>query len=182
MFVTREITLRPLGGKDWRIQEALVYRGKWQIFVVPAGFVTDLASVPDYANWLLPAADQAYLLAAVLHDYLCRVEIPAGRMSSRDTDGLFRRVLEEEGVGYVKAHLMWTGVRWNSLTQDSRRNVHDFLKDFPAVLGWSLVGLPIIALGATGAVFGVALLSAFERLAKLFIEERMTRNELRRRT
>lgn len=164
MFVAGRQALTPIGGRNWMLDGVpLVYRGKTDTFTVPVGFVTDLASTPRLTWWLVPSADQSYLLAAILHDYLVRVEIAAGRVTSHDADGIFRRVLQEEGVRPVKANIMWTAVRWGSLTQKSRRRMPEFIEDFPAVLGWSFVGLPVIALGVIGAAFGLILLEVFER-------------------
>jgi hypothetical protein len=165
MFLAGRHGISPLGGKNWEVDDVAVYRGKYETFVIRPGFITDLASTPGFLAWLFPAADQAYLLAAILHDYLCRVEVPAERISSHDADGLFLRVLQEEGVKPVKAHLMWAAVRIGSLFQKSRRQLGDFWKDLPAVLRWSLVGVPIVVPGAIGALFGTALLALVEQVA-----------------
>lgn len=165
MFLAGRHGIAPLGGKNWQLDDVAVYRGKYQTFIIREGFVTDLASTPGFLAWLFPAADQAYLLAAILHDYLCRIEVYLRKISSHDADGLFLRVLQEEGVKPVKAHLMWAAVRVGSLFQKPRRQWRDFLKDLPKVIGWSIVGLPIVTLGAIGALFGIALLAFVEQVA-----------------
>src|SRR4051812_10918506 len=76
----------------------LVYRGARDRFEVPAGFHTDLASVPRILTWLVPVAG-VHDRAAILHDALCvALEHGDSRISSPDVDGLFRRVLRELGV------------------------------------------------------------------------------------
>ncbi|MCM6773254.1 DUF1353 domain-containing protein [Nocardia sp. CDC159] len=90
----------------WRVREPIVYQGRQQRFVIPAGFLTDFASVPRVLVWLIPRYG-AYTRAAILHDYLCQ----SGVVSLRDADGLFRRVLREAGVSLPQRWMMWTGVR-----------------------------------------------------------------------
>ena len=45
-------------------------KGSGLTVTVPAGFITDLTSVPRWLWWLLPPYDPQYAAAAVLHDYL----------------------------------------------------------------------------------------------------------------
>ncbi|MFI5781468.1 DUF1353 domain-containing protein [Nocardia sp. NPDC051570] len=90
----------------WLVCEPIVYLGKRQWFVIPAGFRTDFASVPRVLVWLIPRYG-AYTRAAILHDYLCRTAV----VSPKDADGLFRRVLRECGVSLPQRWMMWTGVR-----------------------------------------------------------------------
>ena len=96
------------------------YVGKDQVLHIPAEFVTDLATVPRLFWALLPPTG-AYEKAAVLHDVLCTRLAVAYRygqratVSSRDTDGLFRRVMRECGVRFVTRWVMWAGVRYGAL-------------------------------------------------------------------
>jgi hypothetical protein len=94
---------------------------------IPAGFETDLASVPRIF-WALLPPQGAYEKAAVLHDFLC-VELArchrdggAAQVNAVDTDGMFRRVMrEDDGVPNVVAWIMWAGVRWGALFNPARR-------------------------------------------------------------
>ncbi|WEK04570.1 MAG: DUF1353 domain-containing protein [Candidatus Devosia phytovorans] len=45
-------------------------KGSGLLVTVPAGYVTDLASVPRWLWWFLPPFEPQYAAAAVLHDYL----------------------------------------------------------------------------------------------------------------
>ena len=45
-------------------------KGSGLTVTVPAGFVTDLASVPRWFWWVFPPFDPQYAAAAVLHDFL----------------------------------------------------------------------------------------------------------------
>ncbi|OMQ14558.1 hypothetical protein A7K94_0215800, partial [Modestobacter sp. VKM Ac-2676] len=86
------LTVRRVEDQCWEVVEPLVYRGRRDVFVVPAGFGTDFASVPRVAVWLFPRFGR-YTLAAVLHDWLVTEGLGTGLVGPRDADGLFRRVL-----------------------------------------------------------------------------------------
>lgn len=46
-------------------------KGSGLTITIPAGFSTDLASVPRWLWWLVAPHDPQYAAAAVLHDFLC---------------------------------------------------------------------------------------------------------------
>lgn len=102
------MSTRP-GGLRFVLDCDLVYEGKYQIFTIPAGFVTDLATVPAACTWLAPRYG-LYTRAAVLHDFLCE-EAHHGWFSRADADGIFRRVMREEGVSHPRRWMMWGAVR-----------------------------------------------------------------------
>ena len=65
-------TLQPFeDGHDWLVTKPLVYEigATGEKIIVPAGFVTDLASVPRQFCHLLSNAD-TYTRAAIVHDFL----------------------------------------------------------------------------------------------------------------
>ncbi|TFV91422.1 DUF1353 domain-containing protein [Blastococcus sp. CT_GayMR16] len=132
------------------------------VITIPGGFTTDLASVPRLF-WALIPPQGAYESAAVLHDYLCaqlaeqyagtyRVDIDAWtpergwpqRISARDTDGLFRRVMREAGVPFLIRWVMWVGVRWGALANPARRS--GWWRDAPLVVFLSALGLAVTLL------------------------------------
>lgn len=115
------------------------YVGKDDVITIAGGFATDLATVPRIF-WALLPPQGAYEQAAVLHDFGC-VSLAEGAylLSSRDVDGLFRRVMREAGVGFFTRWAMWTGVRWGALTNPARRT--EWAKDAPAVLSITAAGL-----------------------------------------
>lgn len=85
---------------------------------VPAGFVTDLASVPR-----LPFA---YLIvggkgkkAAVVHDWLYSTR----KCTRAQADEVFREALAASGYGGAVQGLMWSGVRVGGWVPWSRPNV-----------------------------------------------------------
>jgi len=114
----------------WKIvNHNLVYQGRTQTFTVPIGYVTDFATVPWFLQWFVPRAG-VWTLAAVLHDWLITHGIPLGLVSSRDADGIFRRVLREEGVDPVRQWLMWAAVRVAAPFNGGRRPA-GLLRDAP---------------------------------------------------
>ena len=75
--------------------------GRSQYFVVPVGFRTDFATVPLPVAWLVPRFG-AYTLAAILRDWLCTEGIRSGAVTSREADGIFRRIMRESGVPVLR--------------------------------------------------------------------------------
>ena len=140
-----------------------MYIGKHQMIVIPKGFQTDLASVPRIF-WVILPPFGAYEAAAVLHDYLCTLlkqwhrwmqdkdsetpEVPP--VSSRDADGLFRRVMRESKVGFCTRWAMWAGVRWGALFSAHRRSGWLSWPETPLVLAITAVELVVLVLGAIG--------------------------------
>lgn len=108
-FVDDQLQLRTDGPVLFVLLADLRYAGRDQQFVVPAGFVTDLATVPAALTWLTPRYG-VYTRAAVLHDWLTD-ESKAGRFRRVDADGLFRRVMRELGVSLPRRWMMWAAVR-----------------------------------------------------------------------
>ena len=101
------LAVREVDEKRWELRQDLVYKGNVDYFVVPTEFRTDFTSVPKTVSWLVPRYGR-HTKAAVLHDYL----LEETDVSRCDADGIFRRVLRELDVGYVRRRLMWAGVRW----------------------------------------------------------------------
>lgn len=88
----------------------------WSVHIeVPAGFYTDLATIP----WPLVAVPGAarygnHNRAAVVHDWLYwtrgRVD-EYTRLTRRQADDLFFDIMQEDGVPAWKAWAMWAAVR-----------------------------------------------------------------------
>ncbi|MFJ3487720.1 DUF1353 domain-containing protein [Pseudomonas sp. NPDC090202] len=100
--------------------------GKWQhtlladlvladeeqrVITVPAGFVTDFASIKVLHNaflFILFALVSGYgNYAATVHDFL----YTTGQVSRKEADAVLYRALRAEGVARWRAWLFWAGVR-----------------------------------------------------------------------
>lgn len=80
--------------------------GSDDVIIVPAGYVTDFASVPWWAAWLIPVIGE-HAKAAVLHDYLLdRTDRPYDEVND-----IFAEALGVLGVSGLRYVLMTTAVR-----------------------------------------------------------------------
>ncbi len=110
------LDLRHMPGSYYLTLNPFPYVGARDEWTVPAGFRTDLTSVPRPFRWLIDVGGD-HAPAAVLHDYLSRGYLwpmtgAIGTLVNRsDADGIFRRVLGELGVSAPRRWLMWAGVR-----------------------------------------------------------------------
>lgn len=77
---------------------------------VPAGFVTDFASVP-WGFWNLEPPLGEAGRAALVHDYLYATKGLGGRYSRAAADRIFREALATLGVPPWKRALLWAAVR-----------------------------------------------------------------------
>lgn len=72
------------GASDWQLEERLVYHSdKWpEPIIVPAGFITDLASIPRIFRPVIPQNGR-HRLAAIVHDCLVRLDTFDRRLADR---------------------------------------------------------------------------------------------------
>lgn len=166
---TDRITVRRHGDDQWQTTEAIVYDGRTERFVIPAGYVTDFASVPAIVVWLIPRFGR-YTPAAILHDYL--ITDGPRELAWNDVDGLFRRVMRELGVSTPRRWLMWAGVRWGSLFGGRAGGWH---RTALPVVAISLAALPVVLPGVVGTALGLGLF----KLAELISPPRPARPALR---
>ena len=114
--------------------------------------------------WLIPRFGR-YTLAAILHDFLCD-GLPSKRFTSRDVDGLFRRVMRELGVPPLRRWLMWCGVRWGALLNPRRRP--GWSADALPVIGLTLVALPIVVPAAVLVAVCLGIYAVIEAITTFF--------------
>lgn len=101
------LVMEKISKRLWRTYRDFVYYidGGDEI-TVPAGFVTDFASIPR-VFWIFMPPDDIYSQAAVLHDYLYNT-----KMFNRDRcDKLFLQAMEILGVGKFTRYTMYYAVR-----------------------------------------------------------------------
>lgn len=128
MFVT-DLDISPMpDGRRWFLRQPLVWRDEFGEVTVPAGFVTDFASVPRLV-WAFISPWGKHGKAAVLHDYLYWM-----REGARvDADALFLRVMRHCGQIFVIRRSMWLAVRlfgwiaWYGNAADKARGVNRIL-------------------------------------------------------
>lgn len=132
-FLSEPAFRRLPGGGEFELLEPMIYQGARDRFEIPARFVTDLASIPWFAQWLFSKVGP-WDRAAIVHDWLyveqpevgpwtrygprvtphgerailARVGTPITR---KDADGIFLRILREEGVGWWRSRTMYRAVR-----------------------------------------------------------------------
>jgi hypothetical protein len=93
---------------QWILCAPLVYQSDvaGQMFTVPAGFQTDLASVPRLPLVFLLAGDSARK-ASVVHDFLYSTHAVTRTVA----DAVLKEASLLTGVPKWRAWLMWAGVR-----------------------------------------------------------------------
>lgn len=112
---TTPLNLEPISGPmPYRTTRDLVYdigvKGSGLRVVVPAGFETDLATVPRLLWPICAPHDPRYAGAAVLHDYLYDWD----GFTRVVADGIFYEAMRALGTPRWKAVMMYVGVRlWN---------------------------------------------------------------------
>ncbi|EDQ6553546.1 DUF1353 domain-containing protein [Salmonella enterica subsp. enterica] len=107
-FTTPAI-LEMLGHYNWRVHEPFEFYlsdDNSDIISVPAGFVTDLASVPRIF-WALLPPDGKYAKAAIIHDYLYDNAL----RTKKEADKIFLDGMTVLGVPKWKCTLMYWAVR-----------------------------------------------------------------------
>lgn len=108
---TDPLIVSPLpDGRNWVLVEEFDYdvgaEGSGDTVHVPAGFVTDFASVPQFLWSILPYWGK-YGKAAVVHDYLYSTH----QKTKQETDRVFLEAMLVEGTPKSKAEIMYWAVR-----------------------------------------------------------------------
>lgn len=142
-----QVDIREKDEMRWELLRPLTYQADRQKFTIPAGFITDLATIPAIFRWLL-APYGKYTKAAILHDYLVRDHI----VSLADADGIFRRAMRELNVSFLRRWLMWAAVRI----------AHGFSGiTFRNFLKWLAVAIPAIVFLVAPAIIVLVWLVLF---------------------
>lgn len=130
-----------------RLLEDVIYQDhNGVVFTIPAGYVTDYASVPRALSWIYPK-DDPYRKAAIVHDYLITngLVLKEFKIESHRVDEIFREAMEDTGgIPKIRQYIMWAGVRLGAIGNKARRK--GSLKTLPKVLGIVLMAAPFIAI------------------------------------
>lgn len=112
------------GRSLWALQQALTYQtgsDAAETIVVPAGFVTDLASIPRLV-WSFYPPDGPWVKAAVIHDFLYDTQ-GDGRWNKHrgnarqtpytraESDQILREGMTDRSIGWWERTVIWTAVR-----------------------------------------------------------------------
>lgn len=111
-YLSRNLTLDRIPRGAWRIAELVSYDNGVVSVTVPKGFVTDLASIPKALRWFVSNDDYRVIRPAIIHDWLyLKHRVDGGSISRAQADLLFYEMLRVEGMGVIKAKLMYAAVR-----------------------------------------------------------------------
>jgi len=116
------LRVEQISEKDWLLTAPLQYYSALldRILTVPAGFVTDFASVPrlPFMYWFTGGLAQA---PAALHDWIYRT--PEVDITRSQGDAVFEEAISARGYWEARSWFMWLGVRlggWSSYKPRSR--------------------------------------------------------------
>jgi len=103
-----EATLIPNPSNKWELEQELLVWVNDHLLLVPARFVTDLASIPWILQWKYNPEDISLIRPAILHDYL--YQDPNG-FSRAEADTIFYDALRVEGNSWFDSYAMYSAVR-----------------------------------------------------------------------
>lgn len=104
------LILEYVDGRSWKLVNDFDYHTdvyEHQPIRIPAGFLTDFASVPKVLWNLMPPTGR-YGKAAVVHDYLYRTQ---GQATKAEADSVFLEAMTALGVGWWTRNTMYQGVK-----------------------------------------------------------------------
>lgn len=111
---TNALILKKKQKREWEVLQSFAYEvghlGSGESITVPAGFPSDLASIPRILWSLLPP-DGDYSQAAVLHDWLCVKKGKVERQyNSKEVSKIFLESMAVLNVSFLTRHTMYYGV------------------------------------------------------------------------
>lgn len=131
------ISVTKLGKGKWQLEdELIVYIAPLMPIVIPAGFVTDFASVPRLLWWLISPTDDTLAIPAIIHDLLYRTQWLTRRMSDEVMNMLMmHRKASPVARFFVYRALRLAGwVAWNRVDPirraEVRRSAVDALREY----------------------------------------------------
>lgn len=104
-----ELVVRIVPNGQYQLVHKFVYQHKnGGLVVVPSGFETDFASIPQGFRWLVTGHDNTRK-PAVVHDFLCRAA--QNSKERKQADKIFKEAMKEAGVPWWKRQLCYSAVR-----------------------------------------------------------------------
>lgn len=92
---------------------------------VPQGYVTDFASIPAFAQWMISPFGK-HSEAAVVHDWLYTLGDKGDKKGRRLADLTFKRALKIVGVGPFRRNIMYLAVRAGGASGYGLESDYDF--------------------------------------------------------
>lgn len=92
------------------------------VFVIARGFDTDFASIPNFARFYINPTSDYVMEAAIVHDWLYAVGKEGDQQGRLYADDVFRFVLKESGVNFVRRNIMHRAVRMGGGNAYGRAN------------------------------------------------------------
>ena len=108
-FLTTLSTTAERGSENLILNKPLAYHClvNNEIYVAPAGFETNLASIPHCLRGIIDNDDPHIKDAAVIHDRL----YTTGQVTRSQADAILYRACRTLGAGLIKAYAVYFGVR-----------------------------------------------------------------------
>ena len=85
--------------------------GSDEFICVPAGFITDLASVPRLLWPIVSPTGSRTSRAAVIHDYLYRCAAMRDKYKRKDADRIMKNAIKAAGGSSTRAFVVWLALR-----------------------------------------------------------------------
>jgi hypothetical protein len=113
---TNALIVKKLRKREWEVVESFSYDvgelGSGETITIPAGFVSDLASIPR-PFWTVFPPDSDYTQAAVLHDWLCKKRGKVEKVYDyKKVSLIFLESMKVLGVSLLTRQAMYYGVLW----------------------------------------------------------------------
>lgn len=107
-----DLDVRYIDGDNWKILAPFAFNSPSHDFpsvVIPAGFVTDFASIPRALWRWMPPVDRRIGKMAVIHDWYYRS--PGCPVTRKDADNALRAGMHVLGATHWECEAVWAGVR-----------------------------------------------------------------------
>lgn len=96
-------------GKNWIVLHEFRYVTRdGEVITVPAGFVTDFASIPWFFRRVAQPATGKHRRAAVIHDWIYRTA--SVQISREKADLLFQEIMDIDGTPIWKSTMLYQAV------------------------------------------------------------------------
>ena len=89
----------------FEISEAFYFIVNEKRIYVMSGFITDLASIPQFLWWLFPPHCNAFV-ASIIHDYISQLKL----FDRKECDKIFLNLLLQSGMSKFQAYIMYAFV------------------------------------------------------------------------